>query len=321
MQRDLKKYVYSTSITEKKWSELQRLQAENNWLGMLSTISETEMADYPEEKEIDELIGSLKKRPFHVEIHFTHTVECSPGIEVTRWSNLGHSGSPFWKYRNADELGWGRWRSWDYTLAQLVVQFCLEDGKDCIIYCAQSDQKEETSIADDLFDVMDNKARSALDKIESDQRLGRISVSEADLAREKIREKYVDLVKAKLITLKCKMGPAVRRNPTGSVQVVRESLCQDCNGVGKIRKELTYKKCDGTGTRGKYKLGLNNTTRRIEYKCSNCHGKGIVVNESPLFKTVLFLTKQMKGQIGTEIFVRRVGGFSVAAACLAAERR
>ena len=281
MQRDLKKYVYSTSITEKKWGELQRLQAENNWLGMLSTISETEMADYPEEKEIDELVGSLKKRPFHVEICFTHTVECSPGIEVTRWSNLGHTGSPFWKYRNADELGWGRWRSWDHALAQLVVQFSLEDGKDCIIYCAQSDQKENASIADDLFDVMDNKTRNALNKIESDQRLGRISASEADLARDKTREKYIDLVKAKLITMKCKMDPAVRRSRTGGAQVMRESLCQDCNGAGRIKNELTCKKCDGTGTGVKYKLGLNNTTRRIEYKCSNCHGKGIIVRESP----------------------------------------
>lgn len=288
MQRDLKRYVYSASITEKKWAELQRLQSENNWLGMLAAIAEAGMTDYPEEKEIDELVGNLKKQPFHVEILFTHTIEYTPGIEVSHWSNLGRIGSLFREYKNTGSAGHGirrnrrdNGRSWDGELAQLVVQFCIEDGKDCIIYCAQSDQKEDASIADDLFDVVDNKARKALDKIESDQQLGRINASEAASARDKIREKYVDLVKAKLITLKCKMGRAVRRNPTGSVQAMRESLCQDCNGEGKIKKELTCKKCDGTGIGVKYKLGLNNTTRRIEYKCANCHGKGIVVRESP----------------------------------------
>ena len=39
------------------------------------------------------------------------------------------------------------------------------------------------------------------------------------------------------------------------------------------------------------------------------------IQGDPPLKTVLFLMKQMKGQIGIEIFVRRVGGFRVAAAC------
>ena len=97
MQQDLKKYVYSVCVTDKKWSELKKLQADKNWLGMLAAISEGEMPQYPEEKVIDEVIDRLRKETFHVEILFTHTIDFSPGIEVTHWSNLGSRGSPYFE--------------------------------------------------------------------------------------------------------------------------------------------------------------------------------------------------------------------------------
>ena len=101
--------------------------------------------------------------------------------------------------------------SWSSVDARIVAEFCIEGGKDGIVYCAQSAQKEDPYEDDALFYKLDKQARVAIEKIENDQKLGRMSVAEADVARDKVKEKYVNIVKTKLRTLKCKMGDAVRR--------------------------------------------------------------------------------------------------------------
>ena len=177
MQQDLKKYVYSVCVTDKKWSELKKLQADKNWLGMLAAISEGEMPQYPEEKVIDELIDRLRKETFHVEILFTHTIDFSPGIEVTHWSNLGSRGSPYFELSKTvvrstrGMVRFNRSASWSSVDARLVAEFCIEGGKDGIVYCAQSAQKEDPYEDDALFYKLDKQARVAIEKIENDQKL------------------------------------------------------------------------------------------------------------------------------------------------------
>ena len=77
IQNDLKRYIASMSVTEKKWENLKELQLKNDGLGMLRVAAGNEMKDYPDQSRIDSIIKDLKSAEFHVEIHFKHKpIDC-----------------------------------------------------------------------------------------------------------------------------------------------------------------------------------------------------------------------------------------------------
>lgn len=77
IQKDLKRYIASMSVVEKKWADLNNFSSKYDWLEMLNVVSGNKLEDYPDQSRIDSIIKDLKSAEFHVEIHFKHKpIDC-----------------------------------------------------------------------------------------------------------------------------------------------------------------------------------------------------------------------------------------------------
>jgi len=282
IQRDLKRFIYSISVTEKKWSLLKELQAKGDWLGMLNAMSESEMKDFPAQAQIAAIIESLKKSAFHVEFLFTHKKYSRDAIRVG-WVNLRRLSYAFVNPEHFNNVE-------RFTEDSTIVTFSMSasEANKLILYAKGFYQPERK-----LFDKRNERLR----KISSDVELGKIASSDAENRRNEVEEEFRREIATWIETSKVSdavhvFGERVRERlgtniDTGKSRIGNKSdtssrgskpkwaTCPDCNGSRYIDKGRCDK-CDGVGqyrtaiTRG---IGGRAMGGRMT-QCDKCKGKG-----------------------------------------------
>lgn len=288
MQKDLLRYVYSIEVTEKKWRELQSLQRDKNWLGMLGAIAECEMTDYPDERRIDTLVNKLRSEKFHIEIKFTHAIRIyvrEPPFDARDfYEQLYHRGDCLFSF-NIDSAK-------------------KKNGPAIMIYALVESHKGSVHEIDYAFGLRKNK-------IQSDSTLGRISRKECEAALESANNEYQRQLSEWLETAPVRIDSsdrpiAGREKPISSVtapsseagsipggKAIAKSKfvsCPDCNGSRYISKG----QCDKCGGEGKYRTPVTRgiggrpmggkirqcdkckASGEIKELCKRCHGRGKV---------------------------------------------
>lgn len=280
MQKDLLRYVYSIEVTEKKWAELQNLQREKNWLGMLNVIAEATYSDFPDEKIIASVVNKLTTTQFHISIKFTHD---NLRIETQK----GFSG----KYTTHYE---------DEVSKELIVAFCIMNVDPiknlCYIYNPFAKGYKLSNGYCDPWTFYGRKAEEQREKVRSSIELGRISRSERDNALKQIEKEFNANVIAWFDTAMIdgteRMHPIAGREKQISPVATKSSIsgivsrgnestkpkwvaCPDCEGSRYISKG----QCDKCGGEGKYRtrvirgIGGRPMGGRMA-QCDKCKGKG-----------------------------------------------
>ena len=295
MQKDLLRYVYSIEVTEKKWGELQNLQREKNWLGMLNAIAEATYSDFPDEKIIASVVNKLTTTQFHISIKFTHD---NLRIETQE----GFSG----KYTTHYE---------DKVSKELIVAFRITNVDPiknlCYIYNPFAKGYKLSTGYCDPWTFYGRKAKEQREKVKSSIELGMITLSERDNALKQIENEFNTNVIAWFDTAMIdgteRMHPiagrekqispvATKSSISGKVSRGNESTkpkwiaCPDCNGSRYISKGKCPN-CDGVGryrtsiTQGIGGRPMGGKIRQcdkckasgeIKELCKRCHGRGKV---------------------------------------------
>lgn len=265
IQRSLRKYLYSVGVTEKRWRQLQDLQAHKDWLGMLQTISEGEMSEYPPQAQIRALVDGFKGETFHAELLFTHH-----GDGNSLWGGYYIVGAEMDMERN-----WMRRQRWQNDEARLVVAFSTENGKRGFIFSEKSKPDEEALL---------RSRERAITTLREDKRLGRISQGEAEEKSKQIDEQFRQDFTAWMETSSIPNNAypvKVRdkaKTSTGRAAVGEKTKwikCPDCEGEKYISKGKC-KECNGQGwyltpvTRGIGGRAMGGRKRQ----CTKCNGKG-----------------------------------------------
>lgn len=285
IQKDLRRFVHSVSVTEKRWVTFKELQSRKDWLGLLNAIAEREMKDFPEQAEIKYAIDNLMSTTFHAEFLFTHT-------DDKRHSGLHHRMcvgviSPGEQYQ---PIRWDQGNSsrdvvWDLDNASLIVPFSIHSGKNKFIHSEYPDPPG--------WELL-KKRQEQLNKISSDAKLGRITQSEAEKRRKIAEDELMKGFSAWLNTSRVRDShyPVRVREQRKNVSVGQSSniqmsgvsnspskpqwvTCPDCNGSRYISKGVCPN-CDGVGryrtriTRG---IGGRPMGGRMT-QCNKCNGKG-----------------------------------------------
>lgn len=260
MQKDLLRYVYSIEVTEKKWRDLQNLQRDKNWLGMLGAIAEREMKDYPNEDNIDLLVKQLRTKEFHLSLKFTHKIRL-------------HSLSGGW---------------WDDSDSILPFNMDKSIGGKMTIYAVNWVGHGRS------VDMVYKEAAHKKEEIRVNMKLGRIYQTEGDAALKQVDEELAKEVSAWLDTEPVQIStfnpipgrektiPSVLQSSTaektssGTPKTNPKWIaCPDCEGSRYISKG----QCDKCGGEGKYRTRV---TRGIGGRplggrmaqCDKCNGKG-----------------------------------------------
>lgn len=298
IQRDLKRFIYSVSVTEKKWLLLKELQSKGAWLGMLNAMSESEMKDFPAQAQIAAIIEGLEKSVFHVEFLFTHKAKWKDSIRLG-WVNFHALGGSigFMTPGHFDGV-----EDFHDDKAGTVIRFSMVgcEQRKPLLYAPDSNPRERT-----LFDNYSTQ----LSKIKSDINLGKISQSEAEErqkgAEEEFRREIVTWVKTSKVSSDV-FGERVREGRANidmgksgvgnkSSTSSRDSKpqwvrCPDCNGSRYIDKG----RCDECGGSGKLRTAVSRGIGgramggrmtqcgkckgkgEIKETCKECHGRGKV---------------------------------------------
>ncbi len=260
MQKDLLRYVYSIEVTEKKWRELQNLQRDKNWLGMLGAIAEREMKDYPNEDNIDLLVKQLRTKEFHLSLKFTHKIRL-------------HSLRGGW---------------WDDSDSILPFNMDKSIGGKMTIYAVNGVGHGRS------VNMVYEEAAHKKEEIRVNMKLGRIYQTEGDAALKQVDEELakevsewldtepVQISLFKPIPGREKTMPSVSQSSTaektssGTPKTKPQWVpCPDCDGSRYISKG----ECDKCGGEGKYRTPV---TRGISGRllggrmtqCEKCKGKG-----------------------------------------------
>ena len=278
VQRDLRRFIYSVSVTEKKWDILKELQTKGDWLGMLNAMSETERKDYPAQKQIATIIDNLERTNFHVEFIFTH--KCKKWEVRVGYVNLSECYYAFVNPSLHSDVE-------QFKDDGIIVKFSMVacKGTKPLLYAKGFYQPER-----EIFD----KRSERLSKIGSDLELGKITQNEADGRREAVEEEFRIEIVNWVETSKVPdgvFGEKVREGRgdvnTGNVGIVNKSntssrsskpqwvTCPDCSGSRYISKGRCNK-CDGVGryrtamSRGIGGRAMGGRTTQ----CDKCKGKG-----------------------------------------------
>ena len=286
VQEDLKRFVYSTAVTEKKWATLKELQKKGDWLSMLNVIAEGEMNDYPAQNHISTLVDGLKKTAFHAEFLFTHTDAGRSGVPNKMCVGCVFSDN---RYRpiewNAVSFPSGKFAIEndiirDRENASLIVSFSMNSGKNKFIHAEYSNPSGQKVLAE---------RDKQLSRIASEVKLGRITQSEAGEERKKVEELMWRDFRSWLATSKVRDSdyPVKVRDGRSEKGGGREApnqavkpkwtTCPDCNGIGYISSG-TCQDCGGVGWyRTEVKRGLGGRPLGgRKSQCPKCKGKGEV---------------------------------------------
>ena len=196
VQKALKKYIYSASVTEKKWNELARLQASTNWLQMLSIATGETMKDYPTIDAIDAQLANLMNETFHAEMLFTYDLSLCQGF-----MRATNDGSREGADRSRGEILSGRrgrrgyWVGENervlldvaYHTGEAVIEFSLSQNGKCLLYSRNGPVDSE------LSGLRDKKLK-VLSEIEDNVRLGRISKEQGESQKEGVEQKFIKSV-------------------------------------------------------------------------------------------------------------------------------
>ena len=284
IQKDLRRFVHSVSVTEKRWATFKELQSTKDWLGLLNAIAERKMKDFPAQAEIKDAIDNLKGATFHAEFLFTHT-------DDKRHSGLHHRMcvgeiSPGDRYRPIrwDQGNFSRDVVWDLDNASLIVPFSIHSGKNKFIHSQYPDPPGWE---------LQKKRHEQLNKISSDAKLGRITQSEAEERRKIAEDELMKGFSAWLNTSKVRDShypvrvrkgmknvsvgsssniqmPGVSNNPS----TPQWETCPDCDGSRFISKGKCPK-CDGVGRYWTQSTqGIRGQPLRRMAQCDKCKGNG-----------------------------------------------
>lgn len=197
VQKALKKYIYSASVTEKKWNELARLQASTNWLQMLSIASGESMKDYPTIDAIDAQLANLMKETFHAEILFTHDLSLGQGF-----MRAVNDGSGAKADRSRDEFRSVRRGRWGYSVDEnerVLLHMAFYTGEAVVAFSLSQDGKyllysNHDGTLDSELSKMRDKKLEVLSEIEDNVKLGRISKEQGESQKEGIEQKFIKSV-------------------------------------------------------------------------------------------------------------------------------
>lgn len=194
VQKGLKKYIYSASVTEKKWNELARLQASTNWLQMLSIASGEAMKDYPTIDAIDAQLANLMKETFHAEILFTHDLSLGQGFMRVENDGTGANAG-----RSRDEFRAGRRGRRGYSVDEnerVLLHMAFYTGEAVVAFSLSQDGKyllysNHDGTLDSELSKMRNKKLEVLSEIEDNVKLGRISKEQGESQKEGVEQKFI----------------------------------------------------------------------------------------------------------------------------------
>lgn len=276
IQKDLKRFIYSVSVTEKKWSNLNDLRLKNDWLGILNVVSGNEMKDYPDQSQIASIIDKLENTKFHAEFIFTHKKHHRDTVRIG-WVDVRECYHAFENPGHFDGVE-------QFTDDSNIVTFSMAASEKMkpILYAKGFYQPERK--------LFDNRSKQ-LEKINSDIGLGKITQSEAEKRRNDVEAAFRREVAAWIQTSKVSDAVDVFderiREGRGNVNVGKKSgatssgtksqwvTCPDCGGSRYISKG----KCPNCDGAGKYRTAL---TRGIGGRtmggkirqCDKCKGSG-----------------------------------------------
>ena len=265
IQRSLRKYLHSASVTERRWRQLQDLQAHNDWLRMLQIILGGEMEEYPPQEQIRALVDKLKGETFHAEFLFTHH-----GDGNSLWSGYYIVGAEM----NMEDNRM-RTQRWQNDEARLIITFSIAKGKRKFIFSEKSKPSEEA--------LLSSRART-INALREDKRLGRISQDEVVEKSKRIDEKFWQDFTAWMETSSIpdngypvKVREKANANIVGApvVEKTKWIKCPDCGGS----RYISNGQCDKCGGAGKYRTpvrqGLDGRSMGGRTtQCAKCKGKG-----------------------------------------------
>ena len=277
IQKNLRKYVASFTVTEKLWAELARLQSETNWLGMLNVAGENTLSYYPDTKQIDAIIDNLVTREFHAELVRTHE---SNLLSVRRSADYGDVPFEETSYDPSSVLHW---------------KFRISGGKDIIIYVGS------VGIGDKIGDFR-NEAYAQKEKLERDMEFGKFDKDEYEQKLKAVEARLFDKIMNWLEVSRVKVGKRINKDGTnssaskesddsvsdsgnviekkedGSQQQnpVKTYMCQSCKGRRFVTEHATCEKCGGDGRITSRSRIRDFDGRPLTHKCQACRGSGRV---------------------------------------------
>lgn len=174
VQPALRKYIHSAKPTESMWEKLRVLQSKQDWLGMLNSISQEQLTDFPDTNQIDALVSALADKEFHVEFRWTHKFLTVDVYDI--YLNNPESGTVLHRIETDSD---------DPTY--LIVPFTLAQGNPHYVYYPGNGMYGFRPLRD-----LESKFNEKRDQILKSYELGRFDVNErdkrlADLGNEKVR--------------------------------------------------------------------------------------------------------------------------------------
>lgn len=257
IQNDLKRYIASMSVTEKKWENLKELQLKNDWLGMLRVAAGNEMKDYPDQSQIAAIIENLKNARFHLETLFTHKPEFSDRIRVG-WVRLEDISYDF-----SNPGYWDGVEDFEKDKAGLIVTFSMaaSEKRRPLLYAPESSPR-----AREVFD----RRRSQLSKIHSDVKYGKISGDEANRQQDRVEEEFKLGIASWIEVSRIGAGVFGERVRESQSNIGSEKSGEKPMGAKTVQPPkqvwVTCPDCEGK--------------RRFSTKCTECRGEGVYYTDS-----------------------------------------
>ena len=279
VQEDLKRYISEFTVNDPQWTELKKLHASKDYLGMIGVLKKEKLREYPPKNEIKRFHSLLMGEVFGG-CHFKLSISLTHKINVVLRAFPGK--------KTGVMLG--------QDFQNVTWTFKIPGGKCFYIYSP-----------DDKINVIIKRYGDACDKVREDMKMARIFKEEGEakiaaLCDQQFNTTIKWLASSKVMAgdfingrkplpnsfwkqfaMSAKEEPIAGAKVDGAEEDKPEGLsagvrCPDCDGK-KFITEKTCDKCDGAGyvVRSTRITDLSgNKIPDKKAKCPNCKGKGKV---------------------------------------------